>query len=277
MSENHAVAGETPILARVPVDLSVVIPVYNPSERLYLNLPSLLSVLANTVNSFEVVLVDDRSTSSLVSKRLHSLSKEHANTRVIYLDKNIGQVGATLEGFRHSHGRLICTLDDDFAIDPITLSVAVAEFSAKPNVDCVQGVSAISSYPLVRRLRTRFLIFILRPWSLRTPTGTQIASFRLLRDDVARKMTEDVIEYPYMHLKLAVLNVRYTTLEVHIQQSIEVRSRYRGSKALREVWRVIIFCSVQSVREAKRRFKRRSPVDARQCKGPIPRHDESRR
>jgi hypothetical protein len=185
-------------------------------------------------------------------------------------------VGATLEGVRHSRGMLVCTFDDDFAVDPVYLSVAVAEFDSMPDVDCVQGVIAIGAYPLMRRLRTRFVIFILRPWSLRVPTGTQIASFRLLGSHVARRMTEEVIEYPYMHLKLAALKVSYTTLEVHVRQRNKLKSRYRNSKAMREVWRVITFCLVQSVREASRRRKRRSPVGARLQKERIPIHDDSR-
>ncbi|AHE67658.1 glycosyltransferase family 2 protein [Legionella oakridgensis] len=100
-----------------PVELSIVIPVYNETdnvERLY---NEIASVLSATGYRFEVIFVDDGSTDG-TRERLRALAKTQEHLRLLCHKNNYGQSAALLTGARAARYRLLVTMDGDGQNDP---------------------------------------------------------------------------------------------------------------------------------------------------------------
>ena len=98
--------------------VSVIIPCYNHGEFLK---DSIESVLAQTMQDFEIIIVDDGSTDSLTKKLLSSL--EYPKTSVISTP-NQGLAAARNNGIAASSGSYILPLDADDKIGPEYLEKA---------------------------------------------------------------------------------------------------------------------------------------------------------
>ena len=93
-----------------PLDLSVVVPLYNEEESLPFLVNQLLSALHPTDETFELVLVNDGS-SDRTAEVLAQVSSEVPEVVSVLLRKNYGQTAAMAAGFDVSSGEVIVTLD----------------------------------------------------------------------------------------------------------------------------------------------------------------------
>jgi glycosyltransferase involved in cell wall biosynthesis len=97
------------------VDVSIVIPYYNPGDRLRPTLDHLLRVLTGVDLTFEVIAVSDGSTDG--SPLTIDDFPEHLVTRIC-LESNAGKGYALRAGFGRAHGRYIGFIDADGDISP---------------------------------------------------------------------------------------------------------------------------------------------------------------
>jgi glycosyltransferase involved in cell wall biosynthesis len=125
--------------------LSVVLPTHNRAERL----PAALdSVLAQTMNDLELIVVDDGSTDSTPDV-LATATERDPRVRVIRRDLAGGAPGARNAGIRASAGEFIGFMDDDDQWLPNKAQVQIDYLNAHPTVaiascfyDRVEEVSA---------------------------------------------------------------------------------------------------------------------------------------
>ena len=108
---------ELTLSAASPLQVSVVIPVYNEVE----SVPRLIDAIANVLRaeglSYEIVAVDDGSTDGTTSL-LKQLAQGRSDLRAILLRRNYGQTAAMAAGFNHAKAPVIVTLDGDLQNDP---------------------------------------------------------------------------------------------------------------------------------------------------------------
>jgi undecaprenyl-phosphate 4-deoxy-4-formamido-L-arabinose transferase len=115
---------------RTPVDLSVVIPVYNEEavlaalfERLYPALDALGVV-------YEVVFVNDGSRDRSATLLADQFHRRPDVTRVVMFNGNFGQHRAILAGFEHARGERIVTLDADLQNPPEDIHLLLEQMDA---------------------------------------------------------------------------------------------------------------------------------------------------
>ncbi len=99
------------------IDFSVVVPVYNSQETLRELVHRLRRVLGNITEHYEVLLVDDASSDDCPTIAT-SLREEDRRTRVVRLERNVGQHCAIVRGFSESCGARLIVLDDDLQHPP---------------------------------------------------------------------------------------------------------------------------------------------------------------
>ena len=99
------------------LDVSVVVPVYNASLNLETLVGQISEVLKNNFDSYELILVNDKSLDSSWEKIL-DLCKLNPWVKGIYLRKNVGQHNAILAGLKFACGNTIITMDDDCQNSP---------------------------------------------------------------------------------------------------------------------------------------------------------------
>ena len=100
-----------------PVELSVVVPVFNEEENLSALIPKLVQVLNPLGLSYEMIFVDDGSSDG--SRRiLREMASQYPSLRIIGLKENRGLSTALLAGMKEVRGDTIVTLDSDLQNDP---------------------------------------------------------------------------------------------------------------------------------------------------------------
>ena len=119
-----------------PLDLSVVVPLYNEEESLPHLVNQLISALRPAGETFELVLVDDGS-SDRTAEVLAQVSAEVPEVVAVLLRKNYGQTAAMAAGFDVAGGEVIVSLDGDLQNDPADIPMLLAKL--REGYDLVSG------------------------------------------------------------------------------------------------------------------------------------------
>jgi dolichol-phosphate mannosyltransferase len=124
-----------------PVELSLVVPVYNERESLRILVDEIGRALAG--RRYEIVAVDDGSSDGSLDE-LKTLKLAHPELHIVAFAANAGQTAAFAAGFRVARGRVVVTLDADLQNDPADIPALVAELAKS-------GATAVAGYRVDRR------------------------------------------------------------------------------------------------------------------------------
>lgn len=113
-----------------PVDLSVVIPVYNEEAVLAALFERLYPALDALGVAYEVVFVNDGSRDRSATLLADQFHRRPDVTRVVMFNGNFGQHRAILAGFEHSRGERIVTLDADLQNPPEDIHLLLEQMDA---------------------------------------------------------------------------------------------------------------------------------------------------
>lgn len=101
----------------IPIEVSVVIPVYNNSDSIEELADRLSNTLVDCTTQHEIVFVNDGSTDDSM-EILRKVAKRLPAVKVICLSKNYGQHPAICAGFEHARGAAIVLMDADLQDSP---------------------------------------------------------------------------------------------------------------------------------------------------------------
>lgn len=132
-------------------DISVVIPIYNEAENIFLLTEELTAVLPKLKKPWEVIFVDDGSTDASL-RALEAVSDRWASVRVIGFENNRGQTAAFAAGFSRARGEIIITMDGDLQNDPADIPKLLEKIGT---CDLVCGRRQKRNDGFVRRLSSR--------------------------------------------------------------------------------------------------------------------------
>jgi len=116
------------------VKFTVVIPVYNGERTI---VKAVCSALAQTVASFEVVVVDDGSTDG-TSDAVRAIDDERLR---LHTKTNMGRSNARNTGLTMATGEFVLFLDADDELHPQALANALELLMADETIDVVQGAT----------------------------------------------------------------------------------------------------------------------------------------
>ncbi|MBS7638466.1 polyprenol monophosphomannose synthase [Candidatus Bathyarchaeota archaeon] len=115
--ERRRMFGEHPRMAsREKMKISIITPTYNETETLPRFIESLMEALSED-HEYEVIIVDDNSpdgTGALAER----LAEKYGCIKVIHRPGKLGLGTAYKEGFKHTSGDLIVSIDADLSHDP---------------------------------------------------------------------------------------------------------------------------------------------------------------
>ena len=159
-----------------PVDLSVVLPVYNEAENLPILWEELVAVLPAVAGSAEVIFVDDGSTDGS-AEVLESLAKADGRIRFIRFETNAGLSAAFYVGFQAARGRIVVSMDSDLQNDPRDIPLLLASLD---RADVVVGWRQIRRDTWLRRVSSTFANRV-RTRLTDDPVADSASSFRAMR------------------------------------------------------------------------------------------------
>jgi poly-beta-1,6-N-acetyl-D-glucosamine synthase len=120
--------------------VSVVVPAWNEEVGI---LGTVKSLLQNTYNKLEIVIVndgsDDKSDEIVRHFLLHELKRDGSGKRIRYLYKPNGGKGSALNtGIKNARGEIVVTMDADSIFEPNAIATLVRYF-ADPRIDAAVG------------------------------------------------------------------------------------------------------------------------------------------
>lgn len=167
--------------------ISIVIPLYNAEK--WIN-EAIKSVLAQTYENWELIVIDDGSTDSSVEQVLESYDQETRRLKIIST-KNLGQAKARNRGIDESSGDLIAFLDSDDIWHPQKLQIQM-ETLAQTNYCVGAGCDYEIFSDFDRKskgiVQARWSVPMVRKWIAFEGFGALLPSTILLRKDTVNKL-----------------------------------------------------------------------------------------
>jgi glycosyltransferase involved in cell wall biosynthesis len=121
-----------------PLQVSVVIPVYNEEANVAELVERVGSAMRRAGKSFELICIDDGSRDQTAAK-LEALAAERPWLKPLYLIRNYGQSAALQAGFDAAQGEVIVTLDGDLQNDPDDVPELLGMLDEQPEIDVISG------------------------------------------------------------------------------------------------------------------------------------------
>jgi len=221
------------------LDLTVVVPYFNPGDRVRQTIDELVHTLRTTPATFEVIAVSDGSTDGSE----HSLDGLPSDVvRTVRLDHNSGKGEALRVGFTRGRGRFLGFIDADGDLQPEQIAVLAAFATAgagagnTPPPDVVLGTKRHPDsqvvYPPMRRLYSwlwQQAVFVLFRLQVRdTQTG-----LKLVRRDVLADVLPRMLEKRFaFDLELLVV-ARHLGYRRFVGVPVRIRQRFGSTVSVR--------------------------------------------
>jgi glycosyltransferase involved in cell wall biosynthesis/O-antigen/teichoic acid export membrane protein len=219
------------------IDLSLVIPFYNPGPRLAPHVQAVVGVLAAEQVTFEVIAVSDGSTDGSPSS-IAGIGQ----VRIVELAQNRGKGAALHAGLAQGRGRYLGFIDGDGDIPARQLSRFLAAIKAG-DPDVVLGAKnhpdSVVVYPPLRRLyslgyqQLNRVLFGL-------PTRDTQTGVKLIRRETLAAVLPTMLEKRFaFDLELLVV-ARRMGYENFVELPVEIAERFTSSISLKAVWRTLL-------------------------------------
>jgi len=163
-----------------PVDISVVIPMYNEKGNVADLHRELTEALQGMGRSYEIIVVDDGSTDG-TPQALQALAASDPCLRVLRLRRNFGQTAAFSAGFDHARGKIVVTSDGDLQNDPADIPALVLKL--EEGYDMVCGWRKQRQDPPSKRLPSWFANRLIS-WATGVRLHDYGCSLKAMRGDV---------------------------------------------------------------------------------------------
>jgi len=209
-----------------PIELSILVPVYNEEESLAPLHAQLSEVLGRLGKPYELVFVDDGSTDGSL-EQLAALAEHDPAVRVIALRRNFGKAAALSVGFQEVSGSVVVTMDADLQDDPREIPSFLEALDQ--GYDLVSGWKRERHDPLSKRLPSRF-------WNLLTARVTGIrlhdfnCGFKAYRSEVAKTIHVYGELHRYIPVLAERLGFRVGEREVRHHARRYGRSKYGAAR-----------------------------------------------
>ncbi len=206
--------------------VSVVVPVYRAQETLAELHRRLVEVLAGRTQSFEVILVDDRSDDGSWSI-IEDLAKGDPRVRGLRLGRNFGQHSALLCGIRAARYPVTITLDDDCQNPPEEIPALLAKLDE--GCDVVYGAPEQAQHGFLRN-RASLLTRIALRNIMGADTARYVSAFRAFRTDLRDAFADYSNPFVSIDVLLTYGTSRFTHVIVRQDSRLAGTSNYTFRK-----------------------------------------------
>lgn len=213
-----------------PVDLSIVVPVFNEEQNLPLLHAELLAALVPLGRRFELIFVDDRSKDRSFDVLLE-LARHDPHTRLIRFRARCGQTAAMQAGFDHARGRYVVTLDGDLQNDPADIPRLLVKL--EEGFDVVAGWRKQRHDGLVlRKLPSRLANRLIRAVTQVSIHDTG-CTLKIFRRELLERMPIYAEQHRFLPAISSAAGARITELPVNHRPRRFGKSKYGLGRATR--------------------------------------------
>ncbi len=223
------------------LDLTVVVPYYNPGKLLVPTIERLLSVLDASGATYEVIAVSDGSTDGSDRELDEALPSRPQLTNVV-LAHNQGKGAALRVGLAKGHGRYLGFIDADGDLDPILLDsfqTMVGLYSPDIILGSKRHPLSEVEYPFLRRVYSWGYQQVVRIGFRLNIRDTQ-TGIKLIRRDVLSAVLPRMVEKRFaFDLELFVI-ARRLGYKRFLEAPIRLRHQFTSTVSWRSVYRSLL-------------------------------------
>lgn len=207
-----------------PVDLSVVIPVYNEEDNLEHLQDELDSALDALNIRYEIVFVNDGSHDNSVGKLLEIANSHSDTVTFVDLRRNFGQTAAMSAGIDHSTGSIVVLMDADRQNDPADIGMLLGKLD--------EGYDVVSGWRYDRhdKFLTRRVPSMVANRLISWITGVRLHDYGCSLKAYRREVVNEIQLYGEMHRFIPVYaeaaGARITEVKVNHRPRIHGQSSY---------------------------------------------------
>ena len=232
-------SGTAAVLPEPTLDVTIVVPYYNPGPRLRTTVEHMVRVLDSSEMTFEIIAVSDGSTDGS-HFTLEGFSE--SVVRRVELDRNVGKGHALRAGLGMGRGRYLGFIDADGDISPELLAPFVSIMQTdRPDIIIGSKRHPESSvhYPPLRRLYSwgyQQLIHLLFRLDVKdTQVGIKLVD-RAVISDVLPLLRESRFA---LDLELLVLARRLGYVRI-VEAPVRIEERFGSTISLTAVWLLLV-------------------------------------
>ena len=209
---------------QLPVDLSILVPVYNEVGNVVELHQELDAVLGDFGASYELIFVDDGSTDGTVAKLDQIQRADPDHVRVALLRHNSGQTAALSAALDLSRGSILIPMDGDRQNDPGDIPRLVAKLD--------EGFDVVSGWRKDRQdtLITRKIPSMIANRLVARISGVALHDFGCTMKAYRRQVLEGVRLYGEMHRFIPIFatwqGAKVTELEVNHRARTAGKTKY---------------------------------------------------
>jgi len=175
-----------------PLDLSVVIPLYNEEENIAVLYDELRTALDALHLRYEVIVIDDGSQDESFS-RLRAIHERDSRWQIIRFRRNFGQTAGISAGFELSRGEVVVTIDADLQNDPRDIGTILDKMDA--GYDIVSGWRVDRKEPFL----SRRLPSMSANWLISKITGVHLHDYGCTLKAYHRDVVKNIKLYGELH------------------------------------------------------------------------------
>lgn len=204
-----------------PVEISIVVPLYNEVE----SLPELQAwierVMTENALTYELIFIDDGSKDGSWNV-VEQLRSQCEAVRGIKFQRNYGKSAALQKGFEAVRGRVVITMDADLQDSPDEIP-ALYQMIVKDEFDVVSGWKKKRYDPLSKTIPTK-----LYNWAARKLTGIYLHDFNCGLKAYKYEVVKSIELYGDMHRYIPPL-AKYAGFSKIGEKVVEHRARKFGT------------------------------------------------
>ncbi len=219
-----------------PVDLSILVPLYNEQDNIPLLYTRLSEAVAALGRTWEIIFIDDGSSDG-TRGLIEALADQDQHVRAICFARNFGQTAALLAGIDHARGKVIVPMDGDLQNDPADIGRLIAVLD--DGYDVVSGWRRDRRDPLTRVLPSR-----IANWLISRVSGVRLHDYGCSLKAYRREVLEGIDLYGEMHRFVPIYatwrGARVTEIPVTHHPRTHGRSNYGMERAVKVVLDLIV-------------------------------------
>ena len=205
-----------------PVEISLVVPLYNEEQNLKLLHREITKALRNLGRRYEIVFVDDGSTDGSTAV-LEGLAAADPAVEVVRLRRNFGKAVALSAGFKEACGDIIITMDADLQDNPAEIPRFVA--GVESGYDLISGWKYRRRDPLPKTVSSKLFNRVVS-----VATGLALHDFNCGFKAYSRKLVDELQIYGELHRYIPALaygdGFRVTEIKVEHRPRRYGKSKY---------------------------------------------------